>query len=302
MIRAAGLAGLLLVSPAAAQDVQAPRHAVSSDVSFSTDADRTEVLRFGVNLDPRYRSPDDLFGFRLEQNRYRPSGSRLVTDERVYVRAAGLLGGKWLGRAQVGTDGDDLLGSVSVSDTARWRKEVFVERDKVETTIGVTRPILSTFAGAAIDVPLAGTTQATLLAGVQEFTGSNVRTHLRANLIQVIAEDLGVSAQLRTRYYRNSVPREFDYFSPKEHVEIVPVVQLRRFRGGWQYLLAGGYGAQSDTGAGWRSSRFLNARLSSPQTRRGLLVGAEAVYTNTPVGAGDAYDYLRLSLSLGRAF
>jgi hypothetical protein len=302
MKAAAALLGLALASPALGQSGQGPRHAISSDISFSSDADRTDVLRLGLNLDPRYRSADDYLGLRVERNVYRPSGGDRERDTRLYLRAAGGLGSGWTGRAQVGSDGKDLLGSLSVNDNSPWRKELFIERDKVETPIGVTRPILSTFVGAALDAPLGRTTQATLLAGVQTFTGDNVRTHLRANLIQVLSEEAGLSAQLRTRYSRNSVPGEFDYFSPRHHVEVLPVLQLRRFRGGWQYLLAGGYGAQRDSGSGWRASRFLNARLSSPRNRRGLIVGAEGVYTNTPVGSGDVYDYVRLSLSLGTAF
>lgn len=294
------LGTLLLAGTASAQT--APRHAVGADLTFSSDADRTDVLRLGVNFDLRYRGEDDYLGVRLERNVYRPTGGDRVKDRRAYLRAAGALGGGWTGRAQAGTDGDDLLGSVSLNDDSSWRKELFVERDKVETREGVTRPILYTFAGAAIDVPVSRLTQLTLLGGVQEFTGRNVRTHARANLVQVLNEELGLSAQLRTRYSHNSRPGEFDYFSPKDFVDIVPVLQLRRFNGGWRYLVSGGWGGQWNTGGGWRSSRYLNARLNSPADRRGWIVAADATYTNTPVGDGQDYDYVRTSFSLTRAF
>jgi hypothetical protein len=296
------LAGLLLAGTASAQPATGPRHSVGADLSFSSDADRTDVLRLGLNFDLRYRDEDDHLGVRLERNTYRPAGGTRVRDERVYLRAAGALEGGWTGRAQVGSDGDTLLGSASINDDSAWRKEFFVERDKVETRQGVTRPILYTFVGAALDVPLARTTQATLLGAVQDFTGSNVRSHVRANLIQVLHERIGLSAQLRTRYFHNSRPREFDYFSPEEHVDLLPVLQFRRYRRNWRYLAAVGWGAQWDKGVGWRSSRYLNARLNSPAHRRRWVVGAEATYTNTPVGNGDTYDYARTSLSLTRVF
>lgn len=302
MIRYAALAGLILAGPALAQRAEAPSHAVSSDITYSSDADRTDVLRLGVNLDPHYRDKDDYLGLRFERITYRPSGGKRIHEQRVSVRAARGFGGGWVGRAQVGSDGDHLLGSVSVNDNSPFRKEVFVEREKVETQRGVTRPILSTFLGAAIDLPLAKHTQATMLGGVQEFTGHNVRTHARFNLIQVLSEEAGLSAQLRNRWTRNSVPGEFDYFSPREHVEVLPVLQLRRFRGGWQYLLAGGYGAQHDTGTDWRPLRYINARVSSPPGRRGFMLAADLTYSNTPVGTGNTYDYARASLSVGSAF
>jgi hypothetical protein len=302
MTRFLWLGGLLLTGSASAETGAGPRHAVGTDLSFSNDADRTNVLRLGLNFDVRYRGQDDYLGFRLERNSYRPSGGARTKDERLYLRAAGAIGGGWTGRAQIGSDGNEYLGSASINDSSSWRKEIFLERDKVETEQGVTRPIIYTFAGAALDVPLARTTQLTLLGGVQEFTGQNVRTHARANLTQVLDESVGLSAQLRTRYYRNSVSREFDYFSPREHVDLLPVLQLRRFHAGWRYLAAAGWGAQWDTGAGWRSSRYFNARLNSPANRKGWIVGADATYTNTPVGNSDTYDYFRSTFSLTRAF
>lgn len=288
--------------PAMAQsDPAGPSHAVGVDMAFSTGADDTDVLKLGTNLDLRYRGPDDYLGIRLERVAYRPSGQQRTVDERIYVRAADTLG-RWTYRATVGTDFDTILGSVSLNDSSAWRKEIFVERDKVETPLGVARPIYATFAGATIDVPLARTTQLTLLAGAQEFSGRNVRAHARANLIQVLKEDWGLSAQLRSRYYRNSVPNEFDYFSPRWFVDVVPVLQVRRFIGGWQYLAAGGWGAQRDSRSDWRQSRYLNLRLRSPASRRGWIVNADATYSNTPVTSSDTYDYVSGSLSLTRAF
>ena len=289
-----------LAAPAAAQD--APSHSIGTDISYSSDADDTEVVRLGLNADVRYRGPDDYLGVRLERNIYRPSGLDRRRDARAYLRIARPLG-EWKANATIGTDGHTLLGSASVHDESAWRKEIFVERDKVETPAGVTRPILYTFGGAALDVPVTDTTQVTLLGGLQTFTGDNVRTHLRANFIQVVQPDWGLSVQLRTRYFHNSTPREYDYFSPRWYAEVLPVVQVRRFFGGWRVLGAVGYGAQRDSGSDWRQSRYLNLRVNGPDDRKGWSVNGDLTYSNLPVTSlSERYSYLRVTAGVAYRF
>jgi hypothetical protein len=288
-------------SAAAPDAATTPNHAVGIDLAFSTDADDTSVLRTGANFDWRYHGPDDYLGLRLERLAYRPSGQARTTDERVYLRAADQLGA-WTYHAAVGTDGHTVVGSVSANDQARFRKEIFVERDKVETPLGIAKPIFYTFGGATVDVPLGAATQLTLLGGLQDFTGSNVRTHARVNFIQVLKRDWGLSGQVRTRYFHNSDPGEYDYFSPRWYAEVLPVLQVRRFVGGWQYLAAGGWGAQRDSRSDWRQSRYLNVRVSSPAARRGWIISADATYSNVPITNSATYDYVRATLGLTRAF
>lgn len=293
---------LVCTSPALAQtETRRPSHAVGMDVTFSTDADDTSVLRAGANFDLRYRNGNDYLGMRLERVAYQPSGQARSTDRRVFIRAADMVG-VWTYHAAIGTDGDALLGNASINDAAPVRKEFFIERDKVETPLGIANPIFHTFGGATIDLPVGRSTQLTLLGGLQKFTGENLRTHVRANLIQVLKEDWGLSAQLRSRYFRNSRPLEYDYFSPPWYAEIVPVMQVRRFVGGWHYLAAGGWGMQRDSRSNWRQSRYANLRMISPADRRGWIVNAEATYSNTPITNSKAYDYARIGLALARAF
>lgn len=296
------MAMTVLASPAMAQDeVDKPDHAVGTDVSYSTDADETDVLRIGINLDWHYRSPEDYKGFRLERVWFRPSGQSRTSDDRLYFRAADRLG-SWKFNTAIGTDGETVLGNAAIHNEASIRQEYFVERDKVETPLGVSRGIYYTFGGAAVDLPLGAQTQLTLLGGVQEFTGSNVRTHLRATLIQVVKPSWGLSAQLRTRYSHNSEPGEFDYFSPRWHAEALPVLQVRRFSGGWRYLAAAGLGAQRDSRSGWRQSRYVNLRVASPAARAGWSLTGELLYNSTPVIESDSYHYLRVNFGLNRAF
>lgn len=223
-------------------------------------------------------------------------------DNRVYLRLARPLG-SWKVSTTVGSDGRNVYGNASIHDDRAFRQEFFIERDKVETKLGVTKPITYTFGGAAVDVPLATNTQLTLLGGLQTFTGKNVRSHIRANFIQGVKPDWGLSLQLRSRYFHNSSPREYDYFSPRWYAELLPVVQVRRFVGGWRGLVAAGYGAQRDSGSNWRPSRYLNLRLTSPQDRKGWAVNGDIVYSNLPVtNTSSPYSYFRVMSGIAHHF
>lgn len=76
------------------------------------------------------------------------------------------------------------------------------------------------FVGAAIDMPLSQRDTLVLATGVQEFTETNERLHLRGTYVHVVKEDWGVSAQLRDRYFRSTESGEFDYFSPPSYAEV----------------------------------------------------------------------------------
>lgn len=281
--------------------VAASGPAIGTDVFYSSDADDTEVLKSGINFDLAYSGPDRRWGVRIERARFTPLGQQSRTMDRVYVRAADSLGA-WKWQATAGTDGHTIIGSAGIHDESRFRKEVFVERDILETPQGLERGIYYTFAGAAVDLPADDRNVVTLFAGVQPFTGRNVRTHFRATYVHVVKPKWGLSAQLRTRYFHSSHPHEFDYFSPRWYAEVLPVIQLRRFVGGWQLLGAVGYGAQRDSGTKWRSSRFLNMRVTSPRFQRDWALTAGLLMTNTPVSSGYTYRYTQLTVGLTKAF
>ena len=121
-------------------------------------------------------------------------------------------------------------------------------------------------------------------------------------MFHVVKPDWGLSVQLRGRYFHSSHPGEYDYFSPRWYSEVLPVVQLRRYSGGWRYSLAAGIGAQRDSGSDWRSSRYVNAQVTSPAVGGRWFVKAGLVYSNTPVGSGYVYDYTQFNLALTHAF
>ena len=273
-----------------------PRWTVRVDAFASSDADGTEVLRTGINLDLANESGDRYQGMRLEKALFRPLGQRTTGFERAYLRYADKIG-RWSLSGQAGTDGRVPLGAASAALEGPWRKELFVERDIVETPRGVREGLYYTFAGFALDVPLGERDSAAIVAGAQEFTRKNVRLHLRGQYARTLQPAWGLSAQLRGRYFLSTEPGEFDYFSPRWYAQALPVIQVRRFSGGWRYLLAGGYGAQRDDRTGWRSSRYLNAQLATPARGR-LRLDASLLYSNTPVGSGFFYDYLQASAGL----
>lgn len=301
----AALALALASAPVLAQSAEgvpgerAPA-AATLDVFASTDADDTEVVRTGVNLDWSHAAEDRYQGIRLEKAWFTPLGQETTGFERAYLRYADKSDDKsWA--VQVGTDSHTVLGSANVAVGQRWRKELFVERDILETPRGVTEGIYYTFVGAALDMPLSRRDTLVLVTGVQEFTGTNERLHLRGTYVHVVKEDWGLSAQLRGRYFRSTEPGEFDYFSPRSYAEVLPVLQMRRFSNGWRFLVAGGYGAQHTTGEGWRAARYANAQASSPLSRP-VQLKASLVYSNTPVGNGAVYDYLQGSLAVTTLF
>jgi hypothetical protein len=277
-------------------------HAVGSDLFYQSDADGTEVLRVGLDLDPHYRDKDNYTGLRLEKAWFNPLDQGWQGEERVYLRASRELE-DWTLKARVGTDGDTLLGSVTAFDNDRFRKEFFVERDILETPQGLARGIYYTFAGAAIDLPVDDRNQFTLVGGLQEFTGENVRPHLRANYIHVLKPELGLSAQLRTRFFRNSHPREADYFSPRWYAQVLPVLQMRRTTDeGWRFLLAGGLGVQRDSESGWRRASYAAGQVTSPEVAPGWAFTGGLLFTETPTASGQSYSYFQTNIGIVRAF
>lgn len=274
----------------------AEERALRTTAFVSDDADGTVVVKVSAGMLFRYRSPSSYRGVVAEAVRIRPLGGDSWDDRRIYVAFAD--DGHFDVKGLVGTDGRTVVGSASAVREEGVRQEYFIERDRLETPGGVRgEGLYHTFAGAAYDIPLdgAGTRQLTLLGGVQDFTGRNLRAHLRARYIAVVAPDSGISLQLRTRAFRNTHPFEADYYSPAWFVEVMPAVQVRRFRKGWMWAAAAGWGRQKG-GDEWQQARLVEFSVASPLTAAGGRLQLNALYTNTPVGAGGSYGYRQLSV------
>lgn len=296
---------LLVALPqvAFAQDLDSAP-AAGAEVFYSSDSDDTEIVRSALDLDFDNRGEERRYGIRLEKAWYNPSDTGVRERERIFLRAEDVAG-DWNFSALLGTDGDTVIGSASIHDNSAWRKEAFVERDIVTTPRGLDEGIYSTFLGAALDIPADDRNVFTVLGGVQEFTGENVRLHARANYVHVIKEDIGLSGQLRTRYFHSSVPNEFDYYSPRWYAQVLPVVQMRRFVNGWELVGAAGIGGQRDAGTDWRRSDFLNLRVRSPRNDENWQFRADLTYTNAPgdnASVDGDYRYIQTRVGFMRRF
>lgn len=302
-----GLVLSALPAVAFAQDDEGglqPEQAIGTEVFASTDSDDTDILRVALDFDIRNAGEDKRIGVRVEKAWYDPQDTGTRERERVFMRYADQSGG-WTYSALIGTDGDSVIGSAYAYDDSRFRKEFFVERDVVETRRGIDEGIYSTFAGAAIDLPADENNIVTLLGGVQDFTGDNVRLHARANYVHVVDSDLGFSVQLRGRYFNDSDPGEFDYYSPDWYAQVLPVVQLRRFVDGWELVGVGGIGVQRDNFTDWRQSNYAQLRFRSPRNDRDWSAFGEVTYTDTPGASAtvsDGYDYLQGRVGVYRRF
>ena len=282
-------------------DTAFAQQAAGVEIQSSDDADNTRITRVAGIFDATHPDQEHYQGLQAERVRYQPSGGATDYRNRVYYRFAET-GDRWKWNGAVGSDGHALLGSATIHNDAPRRQEYFAERDLVETRQGLERGLYSTLVGAGYDLPVDDRDIFTAMAGVQDFTGANVRTHLRGRYIRVLDPELGISAQMRVRYFHDSTPREFDYYSPRWYAEAIPTLQVRRFRGGWQYLAAAGYGRSRDADSRWRPARLLELSVTSPQTHRDWTFKAGLVYTNTPITSAYTYRYTQLSLQFMKRF
>lgn len=273
--------------------------AMGVDAFVSSDAEDTEVSRTGLYLD--FTHPDNAHyqGLRFEQAGFSLSAGRHFSSRRIYYRFANA-GGRWKWNGELGTDGHAWLGSASIHTDEARRQEYFVDREIVETRTGLERGLYNTFVGGAYDFPINDRNVVTALVGVQDFSGDNQRLHMRGRYIRVLVEDWGISAQLRTRYFHSSHPHEFDYYSPRWFAEAIPTLQVRRFRGGWMYQAAAGWGRQRDSESPWRRARVLEASVTSPD-RGPWTLKASMGYSDTPSDTG-GYNYTHFMLEAARRF
>lgn len=273
---------------------------VGLDLFYSSDADGTDITRTALDFDFSHTDSEHYQGLSLETARFKPFGQSSVEEQRVYYRFAGGDDWKWTGR--VGSDGHTVIGSAAIHNESPHRQEYFIERDIIETPLGLQNRLYSTYLGGAFDLPINDRSQLTSVVGIQEFSGENIRLHYRGNYSYVIAPEQGLSAQLRLRYFHDSVANESDYFAPGWYAQAIPTMQLRRYVNGWRYSVAAGYGSQRAADTSWRPARFFEASVTSPKEAHDWSFKAGITYTNMPVNSGYTYDYLQFSMSLGRTF
>lgn len=293
----AALSAVLWTVPLKAQDAKAASRDGSPSAGLelwsSTDSDGTDVIKLLVRGAWRDSGPYRYSGLAVEKVWLRPQGQQTRQDSRIYADLADSAGDELLWRARIGTDGHSWLGSAGLR-TKDWSKELFLEREIVETARGIDERIYYTFVGGSFDVPLSEKRTLTVAGAVQAFTGRNERLHIRASYVQVVKPDLGLSVHLRGRYFHSTAPGEFDYYSPRNFVQILPVVQMRRFtRSGWMLLAAAGYGGQKATGSEWQSARLADIRFESPTGAKNFSAFGQVQYSNSSLsGSGDYHHWI----------
>jgi hypothetical protein len=296
------LLAILLLGAAIPFPSSAASPAGGFDIFASDDGDDTSVLRTNLTAYYRYDHPGQYRGLTVERARIRPLGTDGWSENRMYFRFADAAG-DWKWNGQIGSNGHTLLGNASIVRDIPRRQEYFIEREVVETRQG-EQGLHATFAGAAIDLPLDAQQrqQLTLLAGMQTFTGDNVRAHLRATYSAQLVQEWGLGAQLRTRAFHSSHPGEADYYSPRWFAEAIPMLRLRRFHQGWMMAAGAGVGMQRDSNSDARAARLVEATIESPKTPRHWYLRANGTYSNTPVGEGINYGYRQISVQLIKPF
>ncbi len=308
MSRALIIAALLFATPAfaAADEDKGPTQAAGFDIFGSSDADNFHVVKTGFSYFPQYENTQSYLGARFEHFIFSSDTRGSGHAERGFVNFASSTG-DWNWGGTAGTDGRTALGSVNaftygLFDQPNIRQEYFVNRDLVETPRGFGQGLYFTFFGGSYDIPLDERNTVTALVGAQTFSGKNYRLHLRSNYIYVVEPDWGLSVQLRGKYFWDSLPREFDYFSPRWYMEAIPTVQLRRFYERWQFLVAAGYGARRNNGAPWQGAGLAQVSIISPRFGSNWVIDASFLYSNQPIVESNAYTYEQATISLIRRF
>ncbi|HET6395851.1 MAG TPA: hypothetical protein VFF91_03310 [Pseudoxanthomonas sp.] len=298
--RAAWAILALALLPAAAGAAEAYR-ALRPEAMLSSDADGNQAYRYSLGWDAWRRDREHWAGVEVQHARYSGAGWS-HEEQRVYARAAGTLGegepddDTWRWQARAGSNGHTALGGATLHTEGPRRRELFFERDLLETESGVARRQMYNYLGAAVDHPFGERLGGTVLAGLQTFGDGNRRSHLRGNLAYALVPERGLGLQLRTRYYRNSEPYAGGYYSPPWYGEALGVLALRRVVGGHAWRAAAGIGRQRSAEEGWKRARLLELGYESPRWRRSWLRVAGG-YTDTPVatsaGSGSySYRYL----------
>ncbi|UWX03525.1 hypothetical protein H1235_10735 [Pseudoxanthomonas sp. NC8] len=239
---------------------------------MSTDADGNDTRKLSLGWDAWRLDREHWVGVEVQGVRF--SGDGWSHDEqRAYVRGAGLFGpapagdDSWRWQGRVGSNGHTLLGGATLNTDGPRRREIFFERELLETEAGVKRGQVYNLVGAAIDHPFGERASGTALAGLQDFDDGNLRTHLRGNLVYAVLPAQGISLQLRGRYYRNSDPYLGGYYSPSGTAKR------------WACWRCGGWSAATP-GARWPGSAA-NAR----RTKAGSARGCSSSATSRRAGA-----------------
>jgi hypothetical protein len=295
---------VFLLAAALAASAARAEPALDTQTFYSSDKDGFRTFKLLAAIDFSHGDPDHYFGIAAQRARYSGPGFG-ANYNRVYLNYASSRdngdGANWKWNTLLGGDGHTLLGNAEIyreqADGSRSHN-VFTERDIIETRDGTRRGLYYTLLGLSEDFTLGARWSATGVLAGQHFTGGNTRPILKGRLGYLLVEDWGLSAQLRARWFHDSRPQQYDYFSPRWYGEWVPALQLRRFYGGHQFRAALGYGRQRSSGSDWTATRLAELSWTSPKRGQAWYAKVNLGYTNTPVNTGYAYAYRYVNAQL----
>ena len=154
-----------------------------------------------------------------------------------------------------------------------------MNRDFVETATAIDNGVSYDFAGGAIDYQWLPKWTTVGLAGVQNFSDGNQRRHLRGRLIFQPSLDLGLTTQLRYRWYDSSksdVGRA--YFNPSRYDEMMLAIGWRQRVNDWRTALTAGIGRQRIDAGAATTTRL--AEASAERQMDGYALRMRAGYTH----------------------
>jgi hypothetical protein len=279
---------------AAAQDES--RQALIGSLDFSSDTEGFDALRARAGGLYSYANPWSLTGLEAQSTRYQ--------QKDFHAEVYGVLGLYRNQRRDTLAGIDIEAGVARVSGRLRpigeasWRLTptaassvaLTASADLVETAPALESGIGSTFITVSGEQQFAERFTATGLAGWQDFTDRNSRTHLRASLIWLAVPAAGMTMQVRYRQYASS---EADvsgaYFNPNRYRQWLGVVAIRKRHAGW--ILSGALGAGQEhlIGADSHSSYLAEFRADGPIIGAARLLVRAGYYRSA--GFIDSPDY-----------
>jgi hypothetical protein len=270
------------------------------EASASTDSSATDVVRLGYLALLDYVDPFEYLGVTIEGVWIKPTENGTDFSKRIYIEVANNLG-EWDYDARVGTDGYTIVGYASINNED-WSQRYFIDRDIVETFDGVDLAIYYTELGAELRSYLDSRNTLNYGVGLIEYVGKNTTYYAEAGYTHKFPGKLGLNAQLQMRYEHSTFPNEFDYYAPKNRVEIMPILALTRYSENWSYSFEAGYGLQRDSESAWQDLRYAQLWLSSPDVDSGISFEGSITYSNTSLQSGPNFDYVGGNIGLLAAF
>jgi hypothetical protein len=299
--------GATAFAAAGAHGAEAPSQGAGAEAFVASDSEGFTTRRLALDYLPVYAGRDSLTGVRYAASRF-SSGD--------WSRGAQQLSGVYRSIEPATTDGAQLEAGLSrqgghdlLTLDAGYRTalaaasslELFLNRDWVETRRALDDGVSFTFAGAALEQALGAHVTVVGVAGYQDFSDGNQRTHGRAKLIVQPWLDQGLTLQARYRMIRgesDGVARA--YFNPQRYNEAMLAVGWRKRVEGWMGSVTAGVGRQRVGDDGRTPTRLLEAGLESPARGRQSLRLRAGLNKSASFGGPDyTYRYAQAQWLLG---